>query len=167
MYAYNYIKLGLVGADIQQNTAKQYGGVKTTNTVVSMKGYVMINNNRSTEGPPELQDLALTGTSYIASPGLYSRSFVHVGTDTTDKDYTYAKDISRYQLKYFHIDTNATTFSVTSEVSTPIVASLFGGGAWKVALGVIAGLVAVAAAVEIIRKKKGFEVNDDDDDDEE
>ena len=155
VYTCNYTKLALLGADIEENTARMTGsGVYAADTIVSMKGRVVINNNFETGGYPEQKDLVLVNTSYISSPGLYEGSYIHVGTNKSSVETAYVLNISRYQTKYFHIDSDFVNFTSKDSVKTPIVASLFGGTAGKLAIGVAAALAAVGAAVLIVKKKK-------------
>ena len=159
---YGGTKLALLGADIEENTAqKSCGGVYVSDTIVSMKGWVVIKDNSTDEGHIEQKDMLLGSKSYIDSPGLYARSKVHVATDVRFVESVYAKNISKYQTKYFVIDSNATKFTGTAYISTPIVASLFGNGSMIVLIVMAALAVAAIAIVIIVKKRKGGTVNHD------
>ena len=160
-----YTKTAFLGAEIRQNTAKSLcGGVEATNTIISMKGYVVIRDNETTSGYPELADLLLSGSSYIKNPALYQRSYIHLAANTRN-EYVYVKDISKYQQKYFHIDTKEAKFTANKKVDTPIYATLFGNGSWIIVLVIV--FVACAVAVTaVIFKKKGGAISDDDDEEE-
>ena len=162
IYTYLGTKLALLGADIEENTAqKSCGGVYVSDTIVSMKGWVVIKDNSTDEGHIEQKDMLLGSKSYIDSPGLYARSKIHVATDVRFVESVYAKNISKYQTKYFVIDSNATKFTGTAYISTPIVASLFGNGSMIVLIVMAALAVAAIAIVIIVKKRKGGAVNHD------
>ena len=158
IFTFSYIKLNLLGADIQENTDQLYcGGVMATNTNVSLKECVVIKNNKSAEGLPRLADLALVGDhtiSKIVNPGLTAHSYIHIGSDTR-YDVTLAEDISKYQMKYFHAD-NGTKFQYTKKGYAPIIGSLFGSGSLVLVIGIVsAGAAALAAALIIKKRKNG------------
>ena len=144
------LKLALLGADIQNNTAYYCGGVFSKGAIISMKGYVVINNNVSKALGIEQKDLLLAEGSYIANPGLYARSHIHVASAQK----TIAKDVSKYQKKYFDIDGD-TVFAVTDVIDTPVIGSIFGRGSIIIAVGIAAaGAAAIAAAVILKKRKK-------------
>ena len=150
------VKMALLGADIQQNSAmKTCGGIMVVDTAVSMKGLVVIRNNGSYARYEEFDDLLLDGGAYVNSPGLYAGSYIHLGKDYIAGETVYAKDISKYQTKYFHIDSDHVRFAQTATVPTPIVASLFGGTAGALAIGIAVVLVGLGAVVLIRKKKTG------------
>ena len=154
------VRLAFLGADIEENTAYQRcGGIMVTHTAVSMKGWVVINNNTTETGPVELRDMQILSGSYIENPGLYAGSYIHIGSETTTVDTVYARDISKYQMKYFHIDSDSVKFTETSKVKSPIVASLFGGTAMWFAIGVAGALAAAGVIAVVLKKRKGGKNN--------
>ena len=149
------VRTALIGAVIDQNSAKNYcGGITVVDSIVSMKGQVIIKNNGSYGKYKVFDDMMLDGNAYISNPGLYSGSYIHLGNKYIAGETVYVKDVSKYQMRYFHIDSNSVKFTPTSKVKTPVVASLFGGTAATLAIVIATALIAIGIAAVIIKKKK-------------
>ena len=143
----------LIDTKMQKNSAAKEGGaVLAQGSVISMKGLVVIEGNQAPSGP----NLSLKNNAYIGNPGLYEGSSVYVsGTKGT----AFAKNISKYQMRYFKADGGNAEFSEAGarKVNVPIVGALFGEGSVLWAL-LIAGIGIAAGAVIFFvhrHKKKG------------
>ena len=148
------LTFGLIGSEVQNNTAASCGGIYLKNATVSLKGLVDVSNNSSSG---EGKNLVLADSSLIVNPGLYDGSYVSVYA----KNSLVAAEISEYQTRYLHIENKKNgdplekDFQKGKTVETPLFASVFGSAGLPVIIGVgVLGTAGVATAVIVKKKKK-------------
>ena len=145
----------LIDTKMQKNSAAKEGGaVLAQGSVISMKGLVVIEGNQAPSGP----NLCLKNNAYIGNPGLYEGSSVYV---SAPKGTAFAKNISKYQMRYFKSDGGNAEFSEAGarKVNVPVISTLFGEGSYLGALLILGiGIAAGVIVFFVYRHKKKGEV---------
>lgn len=159
----------LDGCTITNNKAKDKGAVYCDSYYdVSVQGLMNVRNNEAGDSNNKnfvLQD-GTASRAYIYSGGLDPGSYIAISTTGSGK-VVMSKEMSKYQMQYFHPDSGTLTYEHTKNVESKLVtASLFSSGSAKLIIALI-GLAAVAVVSAIIYKKKRGGADDEDNDDEE
>ena len=151
IYAKNSgLRLVLIESDVVKNKANaEGGGILAEGTVISLQGVVNIIDNLSTVENSYYHNLCFANGAYIGNPDLENGS--HIKITTASKTF-FAKDMSKYQLRYFKADRGRISFTEEKAYNTPLFASLFNNGSWIVILALLAAGAAVTAFL-ILRKK--------------
>ena len=149
----------LSNVDITGNTARGYGGGVFVDSryTINVKGVVVIRDNESKKDDA-CRDMCLedgtSATALVNSGGLSNGSWIGIGS-TSKKSIQLAKNISVFEMKYFHshVGKIAAKNVKTVEAKMVVTASLFGVGN-KLIIIIIAGVALVGMLIMIIMKKK-------------
>ncbi|MCR5797392.1 MAG: hypothetical protein K6G63_05685 [Eubacterium sp.] len=146
--------LVLSNTEITGNTAGGYGGGVFVDYRydINLKGVVVIKDNTSKK-ESRCNDLALEdaafGTAYVYSGGLVRGAWIGIGS-TSSKSIRLAKNITVYEMNYFHVNKGSIGAEETKKIAADMVvtASLFGTG--NIVRIVLSGGVLVLAAVLLL-----------------
>ena len=148
---------------IKGNSAGDMGAVYVSHRAgrkgydISVKGLMIVSDNKS--GTPQRANIVLQNYgathNYIYCAGLYEGSNVIFSTLASGKTET-LKNVSSYQLRYFHPEKGSLSFETKETVDAPLVtASVFSKGSY-IAIFALLGIAILGAGFAIVyRKKKG------------
>ena len=148
----------LSNVEITDNSADGYGGGVYVDAryTVTVKGVVVIKNNRSKKGA-KTRDLCLEAgtmnTAYVNSAGLAYGSWIGIGS-TSNKNIKLSDNMSVYEMKYFHPQTGSIYTKNVKEVEVEMVVtgSLFSAGN-IVLIAVMSGIGILLIVLLIVRKR--------------
>ncbi len=153
----------LSNVEITDNTADRYGGGVYVDGgyTVTVKGVVVIKNNRSKKGA-NTRDLCLeANTAYINSAGLSYGSWIGIGSTINEgigpkrkENIMLSDNMSVYEMKYFHPQTGSISAKNVKEVEVEMVVtgSLFSAGN-IVLIAVMSGIGILLIVLLIVRKR--------------
>ncbi len=150
----------LSNVEITENTSGEYGGGVFVDSRydISLKGVVIIKDNTCKEDAA-CKDLCLedgtSTTAYVNSGGLVRGSWIGIGS-TNSKSMLLSKNISTYEMKYFHSNVGDIASKNTKEVKVKmsVTSSIFGNGRWMSIFLIGAASLIIMIILIIIKYKK-------------
>ena len=156
----------LSGGLITGNKTSEKGAVYVEDEYdITVAGKLIIKDNKGKSGNQNLVLEKDDTKAYVYSAGLYEGSEIYVSNSGGATGIVGGKDMSKYQMQYFHPEKGTLTFKKTGTKQAKLVttASLFGEGSRSIIITLLTVAALVCAAALVIKKKKGADEDDDED----